>query len=406
MSLPPVLSALLRNKTGLILISLQIALTLAIVTNAVYLIVERVNQMSRPSGLDEDNLFAVNSLPFAPGFNEQTAYEEDLRALRSMPGVVDAVSIVSGLPLSGGGWSEGISTRPLVEGQRNPDQTSMTLFNVDDHGINTMGLKLIEGRNFTPEEIGWFDESTPDWPDSIILSQALANRLFPGESAVGKQIYSSGDQPRTVIGVVERLQSPWVNWEQHEQSALVPVLMGQGEMRYLIRTEPGQRDKVMGEVEALLLKINDGRIIRGMRDYDEIRARGYRRHRVTAITLMVVVGALLAITALGIVGMASFWVAMRTKQIGTRRALGARKRDVLRYFQAENLFISGFGVLFGALFAFALNAFLMQRFDVPRLEWLYVPVGALALLALGQLAVLGPALRGAAVHPSVATRSV
>lgn len=406
MRLPPILTALLRNKTGLVLVALQIALTLAIVSNASYLIVERIGQMSSPSGLDEANLISLSSLPFAPGYDKHAGYQADLRALRAMPGVVDAVAIATGLPLSGGGWSEGISTKPLVEGSRNPDQSSAVIYNVDEHGIRTMGLKLLEGRDFSAGEIGDFDEKKPHWPDSIILSQALAKRLFPNGSALGKQVYMR-DDPQTVVGVVERLQSPWVTSDIHENGVLVPIRMEfQSDMRYLVRTQPGERDRVLGELEPLLLKIDTGRIIRNIRDYDEIRARGYRRHRVTAITLSVVVAALLVITALGIVGMASFWVTTRTRQIGTRRALGALKGDVLRHFQLENLLISGLGVTLGALLAFALNAFLMQRFDVPRLDWLYVPAGALALLLLGQLAVLGPALRAAAVAPSVATRNV
>ncbi len=407
MRLPPILAALLRNKTGLVLIALQIALTLAIVTNAAYLIVERIGQMSSPSGLDEANLISLSSLPFRPGFDKHAGYQADLRALRSMPGVADAVAIATGLPLSGGGWSEGISSKPLAEGSRNPDQTGAVIYNVDEHGIRTMGLKLIEGRDFTAEEVGDYDEKKPEWPDGIILSQALAKRLFPDGSALGKQVYMSDKDVLTVVGIVERLQSPWVTSTIHEQGVLLPVRMEfQSDMRYLVRTKPGERDRVMGELEPMLLKLDGGRIIRNVRDYDEMRARGYRRHRVTVITLTVVVAALLAITALGIVGMASFWVTTRTRQIGTRRALGALRRDVVRHFQIENFFISGFGVALGAVLAFSLNAFLMQRFDVPRLDWLYVPAGAVALLVLGQLAVLGPALRAAAVHPSVATRNV
>lgn len=407
MRLPPILSALLRNKTGLVLVALQIALTLAIVTNAVFLIVERVGDMSRPSGLDEANLFAVSSLPFAAGYDKKAGLDEDLQTLRSLPGVVDASSITSGLPLSGGGWSEGIGPQPLQEGVKDPASTSVAIYNVDEHGLAATGLNLVAGRNFTAEEIAYMDpDKGVDWPPNIILSQALATKLFPNGDALGKPVYMSEKTPLTIIGIVDRLQAPWVGWETMEQSALVPAKLASSEMQYVVRTQPGERQRVMAEVEAALLKANDGRIIRNVRDFDQIRARGYRRHRVTAVTLTVVIGALLAITALGIVGQASFWVTTRTKQIGTRRALGARKRDVLRYVQTENLLITGAGILAGSLLAFALNAFLMHRFDVPRLDWLYVPMGAVALLLLGQIAVFGPARRAAGIAPSVATRSV
>jgi putative ABC transport system permease protein len=89
-----------------------------------------------------------------------------------------------------------------------------------------------------------------------------------------------------------------------------------------------------------------------------------------------------------------------------RRALGATRGDILRYFQTENFLIVSAGVVLGAAFAYALNLFLMHRFELPHLPADYLLVGAMALWVLGQLAVLGPALRAAAVPPVVATRSV
>ncbi|MEO5626491.1 MAG: FtsX-like permease family protein, partial [Dokdonella sp.] len=128
--------------------------------------------------------------------------------------------------------------------------------------------------------------------------------------------------------------------------------------------------------------------------------------RAMAIILGVVIFALLCITALGIVGMASFWVAQRTRQIGTRRALGATRFDILRYFQTENFIITTMGLIAGGILAYAFSLWLMQTYQSPRLPWYYVPIGFVCLWVLGQLAVLGPALRASRVPPAVATRSV
>ena len=94
------------------------------------------------------------------------------------------------------------------------------------------------------------------------------------------------------------------------------------------------------------------------------------------------------------------------KQIGIRRAIGATRGDILRYFQTENFLIVTLGIVIGMLLAFVLNAVLMKFYELPHLPLVYLPVGAIALWLLGQLAVLGPALRAAAVPPVVATRSV
>ena len=126
--------------------------------------------------------------------------------------------------------------------------------------------------------------------------------------------------------------------------------------------------------------------------------------------MMIILGAviicLLTITALGIVGMASFWVAQRTKQIGTRRALGATRMSILRYFLTENFLITTAGLLVGAILTYVFSFWLMAHFEGKLLPWHYVPIGFLCLWVLGQIAVLGPATRASRVSPATATRSV
>jgi putative ABC transport system permease protein len=114
----------------------------------------------------------------------------------------------------------------------------------------------------------------------------------------------------------------------------------------------------------------------------------------------------LAITAAGIVGLTSFWVGQRRKQIGVRRALGATRRDILGYFLTENLLICAGGVAVGALLAVGLNLWMVTQFELSRVPLAYVAVGVVALLALGQAAVRAPALRAARGSPVDATRSV
>ena len=115
--------------------------------------------------------------------------------------------------------------------------------------------------------------------------------------------------------------------------------------------------------------------------------------------------ALLVVTALGIVGLGSFWVAQRRRQIGVRRALGATRGNILHYFQTENFLLATLGIALGMALAYGINLFLMHHYELPRLPAIYLPVGAIALWLIGQAAVLGPALRAAAVPPVVATRS-
>ena len=116
--------------------------------------------------------------------------------------------------------------------------------------------------------------------------------------------------------------------------------------------------------------------------------------------LVFVVSLLTAITSLGIVGLASFSVARRTKQIGTRRALGATRPAILRYFMLENFVISSVGVTVGALLAVGLNIWMVKTFGLDPIAWYLVPLAMIVLWIVGQVAVYGPARRASMVSPA------
>ncbi|HQV72466.1 MAG: ABC transporter permease [Xanthomonadales bacterium] len=403
MEIRPIFSALMRSKVSMILIGVQVAMTLAIVCNALFIIGQRLDHMNRPSGMNETDTFHLGSSGFGEGFNARATIREDLALIRQLPGVA-AVTVTNSVPMSEGGWSTGLSLQP----KQKTSTADTAIYIVDDHALDTFDVNLIAGRNFKPEEIADVNFGDRLQPASIIVTKALADKLFPDGDALGKSIYMGEDPPTsTIVGIVDRLQQPWMSSSSVDNSTLVPAFMPYGNSsRYLVRAEPGRRDEVMKLVEQKLADSNTSRIIGKVHTMAETRNDAYSGDRAMAIILTAVIAALLMVTALGIVGMASFWVAQRTRQIGTRRALGASKRDILRYFQTENFIITTFGLLVGAVLAYAFSLWMMQSYQSPRLPWYYVPVGFLCLWALGQLAVLGPAMRASRVPPAVATRSV
>jgi len=403
MEFGPIWRAMLRNKTGAILIALQIAVTMAIMVNAVSIMQEKSRMLSRPSGIDEHNIFNIVSVGFAQEFNERVTIEEDLAALRAMPGVVNAIQSNS-VPLSGGGWNMSLQTEP----GENIEGTSAAIYFVDEHGMDTFGLNLLAGENFSATDINWRERSDTDWPDKTIITYAMAEALYPDDpdSALGKTVYISDIQPITITGIMEQLQAPWAGWDGVERVMLTPTHTLFGATRYIIRTEPGMRDTLMPQVEELLAGRSKDRIVRSMRSMDEIRERSYRDDSSMIKILTFTIVMLIAVTSLGIVGLASFSVNRRTKQIGTRRALGATKVAILRYFMTENLLISLTGVIIGAALTVGLNILLIETFSLTRIAWYLVPVAMLLLLGIGQAAVFGPARRASAVPPAVATRTV
>ncbi|NUR23327.1 FtsX-like permease family protein [Frateuria sp.] len=409
MQIKPILAALKRHKAGTVLIALQIALTLAIVCNALIIIRQRTEHLSRPTGMIETDLLTVANRWV--GVDEKATPslgKTDLEALRGMPGVVDA-TYANSYPLRGGGWSTSVNITP----EKKKEMAHTTLYFSDDHALATMGLKLVGGRNFRPDEIDWVDPKAFDTTPVVIVSKALADKLYPDGSALGKVLYHSGaTKPSTIIGIVERLQVPWTGtWAGNfaENAILIPRLLTGNFGSYLVRTQPGQLERLTKAAPALLFKTNRMRVIpdeRGVRTFAQVREQAYKSDRGMAVLMGVVCAVLLAITAAGIVGLTSFWVGQRRKQIGVRRALGATRHDILSYFLTENLLIGAGGVIVGAVLAIGMNLWLVSHFEMERLSLLYVAAGVVALLLLGQGAVLAPAMKASRVPPVEATRSV
>jgi putative ABC transport system permease protein len=408
MQIRPILAALRHHKAGTLLIALQIALTLAIVCNALFIIHERLTRLSQPSGIDEPSLLVIhNGWAGKPQDDEiASLMASDLDTLRKIPGVAD-VYATNTYPLNNGGIAYGIGHSP----DKLKPVTSTAIYFADENALSTLGLKLVAGRNFRPDEIGQIGSHGDTQPSAIIVTSALAKLLFPDGSAVGKVAYISS-KPSTIIGVVERMRSPWVDsslakWA--DCSTLIPYRLLTSKTHYVVRVQPGQLENVTGHVRATLYAANRMRVISpkdGVQTFADVRAIAYNSDRGMAILMSAISMILLIITGAGIVGLTSFWVGQRRKQIGVRRALGATRHDILSYFLTENLLIGAGGVVMGGVLAVALNMWLMKQFEMDKLAPGYVITGVVTLLLLGQGAVLAPALRASNVPPVEATRSV
>lgn len=403
MEFGPIWRAMMRNKGGYLLIALQIAVTMAVMVNAIAIMQERSVKMARPSGIDEANTFSLISVGFKPDMDEKSVIQEDLDVLRNLPGVVNAVATNS-FPLRQGGWSEGLHREPGV----GKSVSSSAIYFVDEHGLDTFALNLIDGENFAPEQVAWDSDSDDFWPATAIISEALGADLFPDHegSYVGQTFWFNDDNPVNIVGVVERLQAPWPSWTGVERSMLVPLRRESEYVRYVIRTEPGRRDEVMVTAEEILADRNKDRIIRGQETASEARNLAYLGDGAMIKMLSFIVTLLTCITGLGIVGLASFSVARRTRQIGIRRALGATKPAIVRYFMLENFLVSSVGIVTGGILAIGLNILMVQAFALTPLAWYIIPVAMLVLWLVGQVAVAGPARRASGISPAIATRSI
>ena len=409
MEIKPILTALRQHKAGTLLIAMQIALTLAIVCNALFIIQQRIEHLSEPTGIDESNIFVIQNewVGNVSSTQADAMLRADLDVLRRAPGVQD-VTTSNSYPLRGGGWDDGVR----LSAEQIQDSSEATIYFADEHFIDTLGLKLIAGRNFRADEIEPMKMRERLAPPVIMVTRALADKLFPDGSALGKTVYLVGG-PATIVGVVDLLQAQSVQrWASSfaYRSVLVPRRMAIAEGAfYIVRSRPGQLETAMRAARKALFADNPRRVLDdkdGLLSFAEVRSRAYEGDRGMAVLMGIISLVLLAVTAAGIVGLTSFWVGQRRRQIGVRRALGATRGDILSYFMTENLLISVAGAMTGALLAIAMNLWLVTRFEMHRLSLFYVLSGVLLLLLLGQAAVLAPAIRASKVSPVEATRSV
>jgi putative ABC transport system permease protein len=406
MELKPILSAMRHRKTGVILIALQVALTLAILANALYVVRDRFNESRRLSGVDEALVFHVNVLDKERDLTGAVA-QADLDALLAMPGIVGA-SWVNQTPLSNSGNNSGFHVVPEFE----EALTTAATYIADPEVIDTWGLRIVEGRAFRADETQLVDQQTEQAPRvaGAIVTRDMAKVLYPNEaSVVGKPLYWGDATPIPIIGVVETLVTPWgrASWGgDGSRSVIFPARLIQNWRTYAVRVDdPAALDRLATAADEMLAKRVPGRLSAGVSTMAETRAQRYEGENTLINGLLIVIGLLLAMTASGIVGLATLWVNQRRKQIGVRRALGARRIDIVRLFLTENLLITSMGVVVGCGLALALNAVMMDQLELSRLPPGFLAVGAATLLTLGILAVLGPALRASAVPPAVATRS-
>jgi putative ABC transport system permease protein len=404
MSIGPILSALRRHRLAASLIAFEIALACAVLCNACFLIVSRLQSIHMPSGVDEASLAIIK----LTGFEETQAVDINARVLaglRSLPGVQSA-TVTNTAP-----FSEKVGTAGIATSQGATKANAVVDFYIGGPGtFDAMGLKLISGRIPQPDEYGTITGFVPE-NGVVLLTRSLAEHLWPGANPLGREVWCDRLHFR-VVGVVEHLARPdpvGFGRGAEDWSAFVPGRPGpKFAGTYLLKADPAQLPRVLRDARAAIAKLApdvvlDEEYSRTLSDMRDIR---FRQDRAMAGMLIGVILALLLVTALGIVGLASFWVQQRRKQIGIRRAIGATRHDILSYFQTENFLIVSGGIVIGMVLAFGLNLALMKVYELPRLPLYYLPIGAVSLWLLGQLAVLGPALRAAAVPPVVATRSV
>ncbi|MCC8472428.1 ABC transporter permease [Xanthomonas arboricola] len=399
-----VLKPLLRNRVMTFLVVLQGAIACAIVCNLFFLAGLRFDRILRTSGAIENEIVYIQVQRASSQHRTVDYLENELGALRQLPGV-KAVSSVNQVLYGGSSWSTSINLAP----QQEAANLTASVYTGDRDFIETLGLRLTRGRAFTTEEYqDWDDyEASESYAPAIIVSSAVGEKLFGDSNPIGRSIYSWGNKPSQIVGVVDKLAQPndnAGNSDGYDYSIIVPVRVDRG--NYLLRTDSSNRGEVMRQAQERLSTLDGRGSALGAATLEELRRSYYGGERAAMYLLLIVLITLIYISVGGLAGLLGHWIAQRDSSTGIRRALGATRKDIARHYLCETAFLSLVGALFGVLLAYAFNALLMTAYELPRMPLAYGAIGMVALIVLAQFAAIGAVRRACQIDPALLARSL
>jgi predicted permease len=326
-------------------------------------------------------------------------YEDSLQKLRALPGVKYA-ELSTALPYSDNGWLQdfSIEDRPVVPGKF---QSALRL-PVSDGDFAAFRIPIVAGRGFARSD------SLGSLPVAVVSQQFVA-RYFPGEDPIGRRIRmgdpNSSQEPwLTIVGVAQ--ETSYSTWDETLKPAVYMSAAQMPPLRatYALMTD-GDPLALAGPARKALAGIDRTLPLDVLMTY-----RQYLNELLTGLmyaAAMLAVDALIALllAAIGIFGVMGNLVGERTREIGVRLAMGARREDVLQLILRRAAWLTGSGVCIGLLLAYGLAhlvANLLQgvRSDDP---WVFAAITAIvAAIALATSWI--PARRASRIDPMVALR--
>jgi len=380
----------------------QIALGLVLANGAGLLVRSYVTLRGEDTGFEAEGMLTLQTMAAGPSYPEQSdrvAYFDRLVTEASaIPGVEHA-GVVTKLPLNGGNNSyvqlEGQAARsndnqgPLVE----------MSFIAGDY-FQAAGIEVLEGRALQTDD-------SISTALGAVVNETMANRVWPGESALGKRFTAEDDPPKwiTVVGVVEDVRQ-WGLEELPENEAYLPMTESWTPAGYLTLRTAGDAAALAPAARAAVLAVDPSI---PPSDVQTMRARvedAFAQRRFTTTLIALFAAAALLLATAGIYGTVAYYVARRTRELGVRMALGAGSSGILTLVLRRGARLAVWGLVIGFAGVWA-STRLIERllYGVAPLDLFSMVAGALALAFVTIGASTLPAVRALSVPPSLALRS-
>ncbi|MGP1667257.1 MAG: ABC transporter permease, partial [Rhodanobacter sp.] len=266
MEIRPILASLRKHRIPVALIVLEIALACAVLCNAVFMISQRMATIHMGNAIDEQGISVIT----VNGADPQRASSDmprNIAALRGIAGAVD-VATSTGVPLDSNAALMGFTTTPDGKSMVNTAE-----YFIGAGGEQALGLRLLQGRHFNADDyasggVEGFQSTSP----VVLITQSDAQRLWPGQSALGKDLYSDNGH-WTVIGVIADVlaQEPAFSGGGGRYSSVFFPLRPDAVLSdYIIRSAPGDRDRIVREAVQMLGKLEPAAVVEG-RTYAAVR---------------------------------------------------------------------------------------------------------------------------------------
>jgi putative ABC transport system permease protein len=359
--------------------------------------------MSVDPGFKPDGVLTMRiSLPparYSSPERIRTFYLELERRLRELPGV-QTVGAISGLPLTGQGGSgtTTVDTQAVPFDRSFPEADSRA---VTPHYLQAMGVQLLKGRYFDDRDN---ETSAP----VAIIDETMANAYWPAGDALGRRIKRGGPQAptpwMTVVGVVRHVRYASLERPSRVQYVYPLAQLPVSSMSVAIRAG-SDRSGLASTAQRIVTDLDADLPVYAVRTMDDVMSVSVMRRRLVMLLLTVLAGLAVALAAVGIYGVISYWVAERTQEIGIRVALGASEVRILRMALEQGLAVVSVGVVIGAVGSLILTRTLEgMLFNVSATDPPTFVAVAVGLIGVAVLASYLPARRAARLDPSHSLR--
>ncbi len=385
------------------LVVVEVASALVLLVGAGLLVRSFWNLQSVNPGFDPEGAMSMSLALSGTRYPEEEQrvafFRQLLDGVRALPGV-EYAGAASSLPLGRDDFVLGftIQGRPPLS----PDVTQSTNFYATSDGyFEAMGIPLRRGRLFT-------DRDTKDAPRVAIINETMAARIFPDEDPIGKRMTfdTRSDKPEwyEIVGVVGDVRhygldkAPTMQTYEPFTQQTLPYMT-------IVARTTGDPATLAGPMRGVVAGMDREQPITATGTLDRSVSASTARQQFSTSLLGVFAAVALLLAAIGLYGLLSYSVTQRTHEIGIRMALGAGRRDVLRFVVGHGMLMTTVGILIGFVGAIALSRTITTMlFEVNATDPATLASIALILAAVALAACLIPAWRATKVDPLVALR--